>query len=213
MKKWLMFSVMLGTFMPAMAAEVALIGVMGSKAVVRVDGGKEKVMSIGETFNAVKLVSVESGRATFDIDGKRKTVGLGEAPLRIGGGGGSGSKTTLYADETGHFFTTISVNGANMRALVDTGASLVSMSASQARSAGIDYKSGRRGMTQTANGLAPVYVVKLRAVKVNDITLYDVEGSVSEGEHTGGMVLLGMSFLNRLAMQREGTTMTLTQRY
>nr|WP_281397225.1 retropepsin-like aspartic protease [Chitinivorax tropicus] len=147
------------------------------------------------------------------MDGKRKSIGLGEAPIRIGGGAASGSKTTLYADSAGHFFTQVGINGTSMQALVDTGASLISMSASQARSAGIDYKKGRMGMTQTANGVAPIYVVKLSSVKVGEITAFDVEAAVSEGAHTGGTVLLGMSFLNRVSMERDGTKMILTQRY
>ena len=54
------------------------------------------------------------------------------------------------------------------------------------------------------------YRVVLESVSVGGITLYNVEGAVSEGS---GMPLLGMSFLNRTEMRNEGQSLTLTKRY
>jgi aspartyl protease family protein len=45
---------------------------------------------------------------------------------------------------------------------------------------------------------------------VGDVTLYKVDGAVSEGS---GTPLLGMSFLNRTEMRNEGQSLTLTKRY
>ena len=48
-------------------------------------------------------------------------------------------------------------------------------------------------------------------MSVGDITLFGVEAMVSE---TGGeSALLGMTFLSRTEMRREGQNLTLTKRY
>jgi len=65
---------------------------------------------------------------------------------------------------------------------------------------------------QTANGTAAVYLVKLDAVRVGDITVNNVDAVVVEDGKLG-IALLGMSFLNRMEMKRAGDTLTLIKRY
>ena len=75
----------------------------------------------------------------------------------------------------------------------------------------IDYKKGAPGYSITADGRRVAsWHVTFDSVQVGDVTLLNVEGSVSVGE---GIPLLGMSFLNRTQMLREGSTLTLTKRY
>jgi aspartyl protease family protein len=57
-----------------------------------------------------------------------------------------------------------------------------------------------------------VYRVTLDSVTIGDITIFNVEASVSESAGIGG-ALLGNSFLNRVEMRREGQNLTLTKRY
>ncbi len=66
-------------------------------------------------------------------------------------------------------------------------------------------------MVQTANGLMVVSKVKLDTVRIGDITLHNVDALVQQNEMP--VALLGMSFLNHLEMQREGSTMTLKKRF
>ena len=58
----------------------------------------------------------------------------------------------------------------------------------------------------------PVYRVKLDSVTIGGITLLGVEAVVLQGQGMD-VALLGMSFLNRTEMRREGTTLTLTKRF
>jgi aspartyl protease family protein len=118
----------------------------------------------------------------------------------------------LAQDPGGHFTTTGTINGASMNFLVDTGATMVSLGPEDARRAGVNYLEGTRGQSQTANGVTPVYKVKLGSVKLGDITLNDVDGVVHENSSLP-VVLLGMSFLRQLDMRREGKSLTLTKRY
>jgi aspartyl protease family protein len=119
----------------------------------------------------------------------------------------------LTSDAQGHFFTTAVVNGASMRFMVDTGATMVTISSDDARRAGVSYLSGERGVMQSANGLMVAYKVKFDTVRLGEITLNNVDGIVIEGNKLGGHGLLGMSFLNRTEMRREGDVMSLTRRY
>ncbi len=97
--------------------------------------------------------------------------------------------------------------------MVDTGATMVTISSAHAKSAGIAYTSGERGMMQTANGVTAAYKVKLDTVRLGDITLNNVDGVVLENNQLGRFGLLGLSFLNRTEMRRDGDSMTLTRRY
>jgi len=197
----------LSTAAPVFAADVNVVGLFSGKAMVSIDGGKQRMLSAGQTTpEGVRLISADSGSATFEIDGKRQTLSLGQFRS-------SGKPTvTLAADARGHFFTMGSINGASTRFMVDTGASGISMSSAEAKRLGISYLGGERFYSSTANGVVPVYGVVLNNVKLGDIVLNQVEGTVHEGNGLT-ITLLGMSFLKRLEMKREGTTMTLVKQY
>ena len=119
---------------------------------------------------------------------------------------------TLNADSAGHYISTGSINGGTVKFLVDTGATMVSLGASDAKRLGIDYEKGQRGTSNTANGIAMVYRVKLDAVKVGNIALTNVDGVVHESSDMP-FVLLGMSFLGRLEIRQDGQQMTMMQKY
>ncbi len=198
----------------ATAAEVALIGVIGDKAaVLALDGGEPKTVKVGQTWHGVTVLSVEKDRATVEVDGNKRVLERGQ---HYRGATSFTSrdrgKAILAADPRGHFYAQGMVNGVPVRFVVDTGATLVSLPRQDAERLGIDYRSGQRGNSRTANGVVPVYLVKLDSVKVGGIELHNVDALVHEG---GGLdqALLGMSFLNRLEMQRDGATMTLIQRF
>ncbi|HEX7649509.1 MAG TPA: retropepsin-like aspartic protease, partial [Noviherbaspirillum sp.] len=67
------------------------------------------------------------------------------------------------------------------------------------------------GYVNTANGAAQAYMVKLDTVKVGDIELHQVDAVVQEQGLP--FILLGMSFLNRTEMRREGEQMVLSKRF
>jgi aspartyl protease family protein len=55
------------------------------------------------------------------------------------------------------------------------------------------------------------YRFKLDTVRVGGVAVQNVDAVITEGDSLP-VALLGMSFLNRTDMKREGTTLTLTQR-
>jgi len=117
----------------------------------------------------------------------------------------------LPSDGAGHFYTMGQINGVAVRFLVDTGSTLVALPGGEASRMGIDFRKGVRGRTNTANGTVSVWQIKLDTVKVGDIEVQNVDGLVIEEGLS--ITLLGMSFLNRVEMRRDGDTMTLTRRF
>lgn len=198
----------------ALAADINVHALTAGRAVVSIDGGKPRTLAVGQvTAEGVTLISATSESAVFEVAGERRTLAVGQgaaiantAPAR------GGDSVTLFADARGHFTTVGVVNGVSLRFLVDTGATSVVLSSADARRAGVNYLSGPRRLTQTANGVVPVYAVKLDSLRVGDITVNNVDASVIEGDRLP-IGLLGMSFLNRMEMKRDGTTLTLIRRF
>jgi aspartyl protease family protein len=195
----------------ASAQEVSVVALFADKAMLSIDKGKPRTLRAGETYNGVTLVSADSDAAVISIKGKKQRLRIGEGAYSTATVASGRASTTLLADSSGHFVTLGSINGASVRFLVDTGATLVAMGVDDARRAGINYLAGKQAYSQTANGITPIYRVRLETVKVGDITLNNVEGAV----HVSGLpvVLLGMSFLGQLEMRNQGDSLVLTKRF
>jgi aspartyl protease family protein len=200
----------------ALAADVNLNGIVGNKALLIIDGGKPRWLAVGEASpEGVKLVSVAGDTAVFELGGKRQTLKLGQSERLMAGSTAAGSRSqsvALTADGSGHFVTTGQINGRSVRFLVDTGATYISLGAGEAKRLGINYLQGEKGAVSTANGIVPSYKVKLDEVRLGDVTLNNVDGTVLADDSLP-IVLLGMSFLNRMEMKRDGAMMVLRKRF
>jgi aspartyl protease family protein len=195
----------------AAAADVAVVGLFPGKAVLVVNGAAPRTIGIGgRTPEGVRLLLIDGDFATVEIDGKRHRLGIGDQAVSQGGPEGGGA-VTLTADGRGHFVTGGIVNGASVRFLVDTGATMVSLGASDAARAGVDFRRGEPVMTMTANGPAQAFKTRISSLKIGEIAVADVEALVHAYDMP--VALLGMSFLNRMEMRRDGQTMTLRRRY
>jgi aspartyl protease family protein len=110
---------------------------------------------------------------------------------------GPAFNTLVYpVNPAGHVVVDAVVNGAPMRMLVDTGASFVTLTPSDARAAGItpgELVFNRRA--STANGLVRMAPMTLREVRIGQLSVEDVRAAVLENLNVS---LLGMSFLGRL---------------
>lgn len=194
----------------AWAASVSVVGLFKDKAIVSIDGGKPRTLGAGQAAQGVRLLAADSTGATFDIDGKRRTLGMGQS---FAGAASAGERpsVSLTADARGHFSAAGSLNGYPVTFLVDTGATAIAISAAEARRIGLDYRASQAVGVGTAAGVVPAWRVTFNTVKVGGITANLVEGLVVESGLD--VPLLGMSFLNRMEMKRDGQTMVLTQRY
>lgn len=183
---------------------ITVLGLFKDKVVVEIDG-KRRVISSGKTSpEGVTLISADSKQAVLEVDGVRNTYELG---TRIGN-----KFTTPVADKTvtitpdaqGMYWVNGSINGFQVKFVVDTGATLISMNEYHARRIGLDFKlEGEQALSSTASGLDKIYIVDLKKVKVGEIELTNIKGAVHQGSFPQ-VILLGNSFLNRVDMQRKG---------
>ena len=194
------------------ADSVMLTGTIGSRAILIVNGAPPKTVAVGETFQGVRLVSLQGEQAVVESGGKRATLRM-DTPVSIGGGGGSGggNRIVLPADSRGHFMTQGAINGRPVTFMLDTGATTVALSAADAQRIGLDYSKGQRVQMSTANGVAMGYKLRLQSVRVGDVEVYDIDAIVSQQPMP--FVLLGNSFINRFSMRRDADQMVLENRY
>jgi len=209
---WLLCAAVLA--LSAQAQSVQLAGSLGaSKALLLIDGVAQ-TLAVGERAHGVTLRRLGDGEAEVEIAGRLQTLRLGQAPGRLAGGdssgGNRGQRIVLAAGPGGHFVASGQINGKPVQFLVDTGATSVALSQSQAQRLGLDWQQGQRAMTMTANGPVPVYQLTLNAVRIGDVEVANVAAVVVPAEMP--LTLLGNSFLNRFAMHREADLLRLDKK-
>jgi aspartyl protease family protein len=211
-KRYFTLLALLAALLPggSWAQDVGLAGIMGSKAMLMINGGEPQTVPVGKTVDGVKLLSIQDDQVIIEVGGRKRPLRVGQHAIGVSGGDGSG-KIIMTADAQGHFFTTGTINGTSVRFLVDTGASMISLGATDARRIGLDFNRGEKALTNTANGQAVVSKIQVDTVRIGDVTLHNVDALIHQNDMP--IALLGMSFLNRMEMQRDGSTMTLKKRF
>ncbi|EZP60146.1 retropepsin-like aspartic protease family protein [Delftia sp. RIT313] len=201
---------------PATAQSVALSGVLGSKALLVIDGGTPRALAAGDSLQDVRVLQVSGDTAEVEIKGRRQTLRLGEAPISLGGRGAAagdpalGRRVVLKADNRGHFIERGQINGKTMVYMVDTGASSVAIGRSDAERMGLPFLKGQPVMMRTANGDAQGWSLRLDSVRVGDVEVFGVDAVVAPLAMP--YVLLGNSFLAHVQMTRQGSEMVLERR-
>lgn len=193
--------------------QVQLAGTMGAKALLVIDG-QTQMVAVGETRNGVRLVSLQGDTAQVDRGGGIVTLRVGASPVVVGTGAprpGSGAREiVLTAGPGGHFITSGAINGRAVSFMVDTGATAIAMSQSEASRIGLDLRNGQRALGNTANGAVPLVMLTLTRVRVGEIEVANVQSVVMPAQMP--YVLLGNSFLSRFQMRRENDVMRLELR-
>ena len=192
------------------AQDVALAGILGGKALLVVDGSAPRGVAPGESHMGVQVVSVGREDAVVDSAGGRRSLRLGEAPVRVGGSG-TGQRVVLKADARGHFVSSGQINGRIMQYMVDTGASTIAIGRPDAERMGLKFEEqGQSVRMNTANGVAQGWRMRLDSVRVGDVELRGVDAIITPQPMP--YVLLGNSFLREFEMSRNGDEMMLLKR-
>ena len=201
------------SFSAAAETQINVVGLFSGKAILSINGSKPRTYAAGQTTpEGVRILSADSAKVVLEVDGKRRELGMGQG-ISIGSGTSSGAQTaTLYGNNAGHFVGEGYINGSPFQFLVDTGATTVAMSSVEARRLGLNYINGQVGAASTAAGVVKAYRIGLNTVKIGSIVLHQVDAMVLEG-NSPPIVLLGMTVLNRVQMERDGLVMTLTKKY
>jgi aspartyl protease family protein len=105
------------------------------------------------------------------------------------------NEIVLSREYNGHFYADVQINGSPIRVLVDTGASGIALSRSDAQRAGLAVSAGMFEVVgEGANGAVHGEYVKLDRVSLGSTTVEDVPAVVLDA---GGQSLLGQSFLSK----------------
>lgn len=192
---------------------VTLAGSMGTEKALLVINGQPRMLGVGGSAQGVTLRRLAPGQADVEVGGRSTTLLLGGAPARLAGDAGAvpaGNEIVLPMGPGGHFAGAGSINGRPVQFLVDTGATTVALSQAEANRIGLDWKHGRPGVSQTANGPVPVYAVNLTSVRLGGVELTNVAAVVLPAELP--MVLLGNSFLGRFSMRQDSDVLRLAKK-
>lgn len=199
-------ALLLACALQAGATTVFVMAVNAGEVSLMINGNVLRSLRPGEVSpEGVRLHAIRGEAALLEVDGRRLEMRMGSR---------TSSSVTLQADSRGHFVTTVLINGVPVRALVDTGASTVALNMTEARRLNVNFAGAQRSVVNTAGGKQPVWRVTLASVQLGDIVLKGIEGGVMEGgAEQLGTVLLGMSFLNHLDLQRSGNSLILIQKH
>ena len=193
----------------AAAADIVVRALMPEMAVVEVEG-QRRVLRVGQTSpEGVTLIEADSERAVLERDGRRAIYRLGETTAvtvvpRA-------KAVTRIRPRRGMYYVDGAIDGKPLAFIVDTGATWVSLNASQARELGLDPARGIPAKVATANGTVIVRRLRLERVRAGGIELRNVEAVIMPGD-APPVALLGMSFLRRVHMVREGPILRLESR-
>lgn len=153
--------------------------------------GVAAAVSIGASLQGARLASLAGGR-------EAPSLALATAAAPAGARPAGRPTLTVAADYRGHYVVHPSVDNFRITMLVDTGASVVALTAADARALGIKLAASDYRMTlNTANGAVRGARVTLREVRLGDILVRNVEAVVLPAGALQ-MSLLGTSFLGKL---------------
>jgi aspartyl protease family protein len=147
-------------------------------------------------FVSCVIALVCAGIAKLGPEWRPSRIATSATAVPVTTSGGPSNNLVYTANQQGHVILDAAVNGAAVRMLVDTGASLVVLTREAAGAAGIhpsqlvfDHR------VSTANGPARMARVTLREIRLGQLSINDVPAAVLENLNIS---LLGMSFLSRL---------------
>ncbi|MDP1613111.1 MAG: TIGR02281 family clan AA aspartic protease [Sulfuritalea sp.] len=199
----ILLSLLLGYSAVASAVWVRLTSLSPTHAELTINDSPRTMRPGQESPEGVRLISISGAYAEIQANGNTHRLRLGERVF---------PSVMLQADGRGHYISEVLINGRRTAAMVDTGASSIAMSRSEADRLGIAYRDARKISTSTAGGASAAYVVNLDSVQAGSIELRNVEATISVLADSPGIVLLGMSFLHRVEMLKDGNRLMLIQR-
>ncbi len=178
---------------PALGSEdlpaIRYHGIYSGKARLSIDTRRE-LIEVGETSDSgVKVLSIS--RSELVVRHESTTYLFKKGSRK---GKRLPSVVQIERDASRVFLTRGKINGASVEFVIDTGASLVVLSADHARKLGLRYSRQRKVRVMTASREETAYETTLRSVGVGGVFRTGVPALVTRGKFPK-TALLGMSFL------------------
>ncbi|PTW57568.1 aspartyl protease family protein [Breoghania corrubedonensis] len=189
--------------------KLALIGLVLAASLIFARPRVGEVLSAMIFWGGLALILVAGYSMRYELETMGRNMLASLVPgMAVERGDGT---VALARDRSGHYVLDARVDGAPVRFLVDTGASVVTLTAEDARAAGIDLDKLHFGaVVSTANGRAQVAPVRLSRVSIAGATLTNLRAFVAR-DGALDTSLFGMNALDRFSSWRvEGRRMILT---
>jgi aspartyl protease family protein len=167
---------------------MGLILVLSSLLAMRLPLGKAFKMALAWVGIFAGFFVLFAFRGEFQGFGQRLRAEALGSPVAEGG------EVRIPIADDGHFWVQASVNGRSARFLIDSGASVTTVSRDTAQSSGVPMD-GRRSVVETANGAAPIIQASADRLEVGSIARTNFPVDVNERDETN---VLGMNFLSSL---------------
>jgi aspartyl protease family protein len=181
---------------------MAIVLVLSSVLAMRLSLGKALKMATAWILIFAIVFVVFAFRGDFLAVGQRlKAEAFGSAIV-------NGREVRIPIGEDGHFWVDATVNGQPGRFLVDSGASVTTISRQMAQRAQVP-DTGQHIVVNTANGPAPATEAYADRLDVQSISRTDFPVEINDRDQTN---VLGMNFLSSLRGWRvEGNYLVLSQ--
>jgi len=113
--------------------KITVSGLFKNKAIVTIDG-KQRLLKVGKPSpEGVLLISANAKEAVIEIDGEQKTYTLGQHIGTSFKKPAGGNTVSIAPDRAGMYEINGSINDFQVKFLVDTGATFISMNKNHAR--------------------------------------------------------------------------------
>lgn len=197
---------------PATAgADLRVQALFPGKALFLLDG-ESFLLRDGETGpDGLRLLQATSRVARVEHRGRQQALTLERGHFAGVYQPRAQPQVRVHPDAQGGYVVQAMVNGVTMPFIVDTGATLITLSGDQARAMGLPVATGAEVPVETASGRVLGRRVLLERVQVGALDERRVEAIVLPGDRPT-VALLGMSFLSRLELRSEGPVLVLQTR-
>ena len=176
-----------------------LLAALGAWALVEYRARMGEMLRVGAAWGLI-FVAVAAGYAIWG-DLRRDIM-----PVQTAQAG----SVLIPRAQDGHYYLGLTINGADITMMADTGASGIVLSQADAQSLGIDLASLRYlGTAMTANGEVRTARVTLENITLGPFVDTNVTAYVNQGEMDGS--LLGMDYLGRFNVSLVNDQMELTR--
>lgn len=187
------------------------MGLFDGAALLRVNG-LQKLVRTGDTFEGVKVEEADPRSVVVSQAGVRDELTL-SGHIATSFTPPSRRQWSIPANSQRQYITSASINGVRTMAMIDTGANVVAMSSQTAERIRLDYQElGKEGVATTASGKVKAWHFKLERLNVGGLDTGYIDATVIEGAYPE-MVLLGMSFLEKVDMRETSGVMHLYQKF
>lgn len=191
---------------------VIIVGLSKHKVVIMDETSTHKVLNIGDiTTGGLQLVSSSSSTAVFKNEhGQFISMGItDQISAAYNYNQDEFNNETISLNQNNQYETSISIDGKEVKGIIDTGANFVTINKNIASQLNISYKKDENKVkVSTANDKTNGYKIILSTIKLGDIELHNIEAVVMDNDQPEN-VLIGMSFLKNLDIKYSGDRLKL----